>query len=853
MTNHLRQTLFIGLLLLFAQSIHAQQNSVAIGTSTPNPKAVLTLVGNNQGLLIPSVADPTSIGAAPGDAGMIVYNSTDKKVYVFDGGAWRTVGSVGGGTTYTLGFDNTTNSFTLKDNTTNIIQPVPIQLARIPVSSVAPTSDNQVLIYDKSGTNTWTPATISGDVTPLSGNGNLGKFKVSGLNGNALPSTSPTANQTLIWNGTSWTYGTPSALPLLSANQLCSNNGSNTGINVAGALTLAVAGTTGVFAIANNAIADANVTSGAAIAGTKINPNFGGQTISTTGLASIAGGISVGNANQFNINGTGNITKINGIPTLFPGTQGAPNTVLKNNGSGVLSWGPIGSTEITDGSIVDADISTTAAIAGSKINPDFVAQNISTTGTAAIGGGLVAGSANQFSVNNSGNITKINSINTSFPGVQGNPNSVLTNNGSGVLSWTPAGLSNPFTTTGDILFATGTTPTRLAGASGFLKSTGAAAPTWSVVSLASDVSGTLPIANGGTGAATAAGALTNLGGLSSSLTSGNIFVGSAGNVAVAQALSGDATIDNAGILTLANSSVSSSKILDGTIADADVSTTAAISGGKINPNFGSQVISTTGTVSAGTVTASAMSVAGSTGAGSAVVNLQQSGTGSVMDLFSNTTSNATRVFSVGSNVGFFDIRGDGEIHMINFLNTARVGINTATPDTNLSVSGSADKSGGGAWAAFSDKRVKKNITEFTDGLSLINKINPIRFKYNGLGGNRDDGKDYVGVIAQDMQSIAPYMIYSVRKKLKETDTEDTDLLMYDGSALTYILVNAVKEQQQTIDKLKAQEMESSKRIAELETSKVDLETLKAEIAEIKKVLDIKSKTAKEKKGKSKSI
>jgi hypothetical protein len=69
-------------------------------------------------------------------------------------------------------------------------------------------------------------------------------------------------------------------------------------------------------------------------------------------------------------------------------------------------------------------------------------------------------------------------------------------------------LANPMTTLGDIIYggALGVA-TRLGGSAGFLKSTGAAAPAWSAVSLTADVSGILPTANGGTGIAyfTAAG------------------------------------------------------------------------------------------------------------------------------------------------------------------------------------------------------------------------------------------------------------------------------------------------------------------------------------------------------------
>lgn len=60
-------------------------------------------------------------------------------------------------------------------------------------------------------------------------------------------------------------------------------------------------------------------------------------------------------------------------------------------------------------------------------------MTISNNGTVGIG------SANQFTVNSSGNITMINSIGYSWPSSQGAANSALVNNGSGTLTWTAPG------------------------------------------------------------------------------------------------------------------------------------------------------------------------------------------------------------------------------------------------------------------------------------------------------------------------------------------------------------------------------------------------------------------------------
>ncbi len=170
-----------------------------------------------------------------------------------------------------------------------------------------------------------------------------------------------------------------------------------------------------------------------------------------------------------------------------------------------------------------------------------------------------------------------------------------------------------------------------------------------------------------------------------------------------------------------------------------------------------------------------------------------SGTG---DLRYQTAVNTNdHVFFVGasstSSTELMRIKGNG-----------LVGIGTAAPTSKLSVNGTADKVGGGTWGTFSDRRVKKDIHSFNDGLDVLMKFKPVQFKYNGLAGYSDDGKEYVGVIAQDVLPVAPYMISTVRTKLNASDMHETDVLKYDASALTYVLVNSIKEQQTQIEELK---------------------------------------------------
>lgn len=138
---------------------------------------------------------------------------------------------------------------------------------------------------------------------------------------------------------------------------------------------------------------------------------------------------------------------------------------------------------------------------------------------------------------------------------------------------------------------------------------------------------------------------------------------------------------------------------------------------------------------------------------------------------------------------------------------------------NIIISGSvALKAGGGPWTAPSDSRIKKDVKSFNQGLNELMQVKPVRYKYNGLGGTSDDGREYVGVIAQDIEQVMPAMVGSRMGKLHATDAKETAIKEVDPNAFTYALINAVQEQQRIIQR---QEV----RIAALEQRRVPVASL----------------------------
>lgn len=166
----------------------------------------------------------------------------------------------------------------------------------------------------------------------------------------------------------------------------------------------------------------------------------------------------------------------------------------------------------------------------------------------------------------------------------------------------------------------------------------------------------------------------------------------------------------------------------------------------------------------------------------------------------NATAIGTRAFVSASNALVL-----GAIKGVNGATvTAKVGIGTTAPAYLLHVNGVAAKPGGGSWTVASDKNLKQDITPFENGLSTILEMKPVWFRYNGKAGLPTD-RQFVGVIAQDMQVLAPYSVGEFI--YQDSSGAEERYLDYDPSALTYTLVNAVKELQrqneQQLEEIKA--------------------------------------------------
>ncbi|MBL8880568.1 MAG: tail fiber domain-containing protein [Phycisphaerales bacterium] len=82
-------------------------------------------------------------------------------------------------------------------------------------------------------------------------------------------------------------------------------------------------------------------------------------------------------------------------------------------------------------------------------------------------------------------------------------------------------------------------------------------------------------------------------------------------------------------------------------------------------------------------------------------------------------------------------------------------IGTGLPDQRLSVNGNASKPGGGSWAAYSDRRLKRDILQLNNALDSLLQIRGCTFEYKDPSTIHERSGTQIGVIAQEVEAVFP--------------------------------------------------------------------------------------------------
>jgi Chaperone of endosialidase len=102
----------------------------------------------------------------------------------------------------------------------------------------------------------------------------------------------------------------------------------------------------------------------------------------------------------------------------------------------------------------------------------------------------------------------------------------------------------------------------------------------------------------------------------------------------------------------------------------------------------------------------------------------------------------------------------------------------------------------------SDIRLKKDIRPYTVGMNAIKDVNPVKYKWTGLGHFPHEDKDVIGIIANELERVMPEAIWRATEKLQD-DGPESEVMYYSVEAIVMTLVNAVKELKLEISDIKA--------------------------------------------------
>jgi hypothetical protein len=99
--------------------------------------------------------------------------------------------------------------------------------------------------------------------------------------------------------------------------------------------------------------------------------------------------------------------------------------------------------------------------------------------------------------------------------------------------------------------------------------------------------------------------------------------------------------------------------------------------------------------------------------------------------------------------------------------------------------------------AYSDIRLKENISTIKNGLELVNKLRGVTFNW------KDTGNYSYGLIAQEVEEIIPELVLETETGTLEGEASNK-IKSVDYSKITAVLIEAIKEQQHQLDTYKSE-------------------------------------------------
>lgn len=592
--------------------------------------------------------------------------------------------------------------------------------------------------------------------------------------GEAWLDTSLTPNGWKVWTGSAWLNATPAGSETVQGLlELATNAETQAGTDTARAITPA-----GLQSKMSDSVSTTSATTIASSTAVKSAYDLANSALPKTG-GRVTGNIEIGPTGSLTFEGAADDAFETFITVAEP-TADRTITLPNTTGTVITSGdtGTVTSAMIADNSIVDGDISSTAAISLSKLATgalptaititsanitDSTIVNADINASAAISlSKLATGALPDAITVSSTNITDNTIVNAD---ISSSAAIGLSKLATGTL---PSGITiaNANITDGTIglsKLTTGSLPTGITIASanitdgaivdadinasaaiGLSKLATGALPTAITVASANIVDGTIVDTDLSASAAISLSKLAT-GALPSAITiaSANIV----DSTIVDADISPSAAIGLSKLGTGAlptGISVASANIVDGSIVDADINAGAAIAGSKISPNFGGQNTTTTGTSTAAS--------------------------------FNPTSSTvpANGLYLIGANS----------------IGIATNSVQRLAVDSSGNINTSSNFTATGNVTAYSDIRLKENIKVVDNAVQKVMQLEGVTFTRTDHG---EKDQRYAGVIAQSVERVLPEVVH--------TDENGIKSVAYGNMAALFI--EAIKELQAKIESLES--------------------------------------------------